>query len=272
MPAMNSVFALAEVCLQSPDIEEKLAVTARAVRLGETNELDVRSPSQSLAIEETVFPERPELIAPHRLPRRNPASAAGAIALLHSVAHIEFVAIHLAWDILYRFRDMPKAFYGDWLQVAGEEALHFTLVRQRLRALGSDYGRLPAHRGLWDIAEETDGDLLARLALVPRYMEARGLDVTPGMIEKFHRSNDPASAAVLTRILNDEIGHVAIGTRWFHYVCNRRALAPEQTYFELLQRHLRGTVRGPFNIEARSAAGFSSHEIERLQQLASANG
>ena len=269
---MNSIFDLAENCLHSRSIEQKLAITGQAARLGEANELDFRSLSEPFSIKETVFPDRPELVDPRQLPRRNPLSVEGTIALLHSVAHIEFVAIHLAWDILYRFRDMPESFYGDWLQVAGEEALHFTLVRQRLQALGSDYGQLPAHRGLWEIAEETDRDLLARLALVPRYMEARGLDVTPGMIEKFQRSGDQESAAVLTRILNDEIGHVAIGTRWFHFVCDQRGLAPERTYCELLQPHLRGTIRGPFNIEARRAAGFTENELEQLKKLATESG
>lgn len=265
---MNNVFALAEECLHRPSTEHKLAVSGKAVRLWEANELDIRSLSEPTSIEETVFPDQPELVDPRQLPRRNPASTAGAVALLHSVAHIEFVAIHLAWDILYRFRYLPESFYGDWLQVASEEALHFMLVRQRLRELGSDYGRLPAHRGLWEIAEETDRDLLARLALVPRYMEARGLDVTPGMIEKFQRSGDQKSAAILTRILDDEVGHVAIGTKWFHFICTQRELAPEQTYFELLQRHLRGKIRGPFNRETRRAAGFTENELDRLKKLA----
>lgn len=268
---MNSIFALAEDCLHSPSIEHKLAVTGQSARLWEANELDFRSLSKPVAIKDTVFPDRPELVNPRNLPRRNPSSITGTVAQLHSVAHIEFVAIHLAWDMLYRFRDMPESFYGDWLQVAREEALHFTLVRQRLQALDSDYGRLPAHRGLWEVAEETDRDLLARLTLVPRYMEARGLDVTPGMIDKFQRSGDQESAAILTRILNDEIGHVATGTKWFHFSCNLRELAPEQTYFALLQRHLRGKVRGPFNIEARRAAGFTENELEQLKSLAAKN-
>jgi uncharacterized ferritin-like protein (DUF455 family) len=265
---MISVFRLAEQCLYERSIERKLTVTERALELQQAGRLSFRSGAQPHPISETAFPERPELVDPRELPRRSPASTKGTIALLHSLAHIELYAIHLAWDILYRFREMPEAFYSDWLQVAGEEVLHFRLLRQRLQTLDSDYGRLPAHRGLWEIAEETADDLLARLALVPRYMEARGLDVTPAMIEKFRRLGDADSAAILMRIFDDEIGHVAIGDRWFRFLCTQRGLSVEATYFEVLQQRLRGSIRGPFNVEARKAAGFSDREIERLQRIA----
>ena len=261
------IFEFAEQCLHSDSIQQKLDLTATACRLWREGRFECDFEKPPKPISATRFSKRPELVDPRELPRRNMASKEGRIALLHAIAHIEFYAIHLAWDIIYRFQDMPQLFYGDWLGVAAEEAQHFSLIRKRLQELDSDYGLLPAHRGLWEVAEDTDHDVLARLALVPRYMEARGLDVTPGMIEKLRGVGDHSSAQILVTIVNEEVGHVLIGSRWFHTVCAQRNLDPEQTYFDLLNEFLRGTIRGPFNYAFRKRAGFSDAEIQRLEAL-----
>ena len=188
--------------------------------------------------------------------------------MLHAVAHIEFNAIHLAADAVYRFRGLPPEFYADWIAVAGDEARHFGLLRERLAEYGLVYGDLPAHGGLWDAAVRTADDLLARLALVPRGLEARGLDVTPPMIERFEQAGDTASAAALRVIAADEIGHVAAGSRWFRAICAQRKLEPVPTFRDLMQTLFAGGLRGPFDLARRRAAGFTDEEIEWLEQLA----
>ena len=205
-------------------------------------------------------PAKPELRRPGDMPRRGAGqSAAGRIALLHAIAHIELNAIDLAWDIVARFsgEDLPRAFFDDWVKVADEEAKHFTLLSARLAALGATYGDLPAHDGLWEAAEATAHDLLARLAVVPLVLEARGLDVTPQMIDRMTRFGDAETAAVLTTIYKEEIGHVAIGMRWFAYECDRRGLAPEPTWRALVAEHFKGALKPPFNDEARAQAGMA---------------
>lgn len=219
-------------------------------------------------IRKVIFPTKPKLVSPRELPRRRLGTLGGRVALLHAVAHIELYAIYLAWDIIYRFRDQPQQFYLDWLHVAADEAIHFDLIRNRLRDLDSDYGQLAAHRGLWEIAVDTADDLLARLALVPRYMEARGLDATPGMIDRLLQHGDTASAELLQRIVDDEVAHVGYGSKWFVYVCEQRNIEPEQAYFDYLERYLNGKVRGPFNDQLRKQAGFSEKEIRKLELLA----
>lgn len=265
--------ALAEACLFQPGIEAKLAATQTLADCLLDGRLDYSA--RPLAVRPAtavIFPERPLLVEPRQLRRRSLHSAAGRIAFLHAVAHIEFTAIVLAWDMAYRFPGLPEAFYRDWLQIAVEEARHFAAVQARLRSLGADYGDLPAHRGLWELAEQTAGDVLHRLALVPRFMEARGLDVTPAMIDKLTALDDAPSVAVLELILREEIGHVASGSRWFHHIANARGLDPEATYFGLIGRYITGTVRGPFNKTARRQAGFSERELDELDRLAGACG
>ena len=189
------------------------------------------------------------------------------MALVHAVAHIEFNAINLALDAVYRFRGMPGEYYADWLSVAADEARHFELLRNRLEDLGARYGDLPAHNGLWEMAEKTADSCLVRMALVPRVLEARGLDVTPGMIERLESAGDSETAAVLRVILREEVRHVAIGTRWFRYCCAQDNLNPAQTFLHLLEARLGASVRGPFNVQARSEAGFSSEEMKALQAM-----
>lgn len=264
---MKNIFAFAAACLHHDDIDAKLVLTHEAWRLEQAGQLDYRSLEAPLPISTAMFPARPELLDPRRMPRRKLTTPDGLKAFFHAIAHIEFTAIYLAWDILYRFRDMPKQFYSDWLRVADEEAQHFAMIRAHMRQMSIEYGDLPAHRGLWELAETTAGDILARLALVPRYMEAHGLDVTPPMIDKFSQTGDAQSVAVLTRILTDEVGHVALGTQWFRYVCAQRGVDVEESYRRLLLEHLTGKPKKPFNREMRLKAGFSERELDWLESL-----
>jgi len=192
--------------------------------------------------------------------RRLGGGVKGRVALLHALAHIELNAIDLAWDIVARFagEDLPRGFYDDWVRVAEEEAKHHDLLARRLAALEASYGDLPAHDGLWQAATETAHDLLARLAVVPLVLEARGLDVTPAMIERLRTAGDADSAAVLQVIYDEEIGHVAAGKRWFDFLCARRGLDPVSAWQDLVRRHFKGRLKPPFNERGRSAAGFSA--------------
>jgi len=209
-------------------------------------------------------PVRPELVSPTEVPRRSMRTEDGRAAMIHALAHIEFNAINLALDAIWRFRDMPRAYYADWLQVAAEEAKHFDLLAGNLRSKGYAYGDFKAHNSLWDMAEKTKGDILARMALVPRTMEARGLDATPPLRAKIAHAGDVAAAEILDIILADEIGHVLIGNRWFNWVCEQRGLEPDATYAALASSYRAPVLRGPFNLEARRAAGFSESELAAL--------
>lgn len=211
-------------------------------------------------------PERPELVAPLAVRHRSMRTVEGRAAMIHALAHIEFNAINLALDAVWRFEDMPEAYYSDWLRVAAEESLHFTLLSTHLATLGFRYGDFPAHNSLWDMAEKTKGDVLARMALVPRTLEARGLDASPAVRAKLAQAGDAAAAEILDVILRDEIGHVAIGNHWFAWICKERGLDTMAAYEELAVRHKAPPLRGPFNLEARRAAGFSDAELEALQR------
>ncbi len=209
-------------------------------------------------------PPRPALIRPRDVPTRGLGSAEGRAALIHAIAHIEFNAINLALDAAWRFRGLPAPFTRDWISVAQDEARHFAMLRTRLRDYGHDYGDFPAHNGLWEAAEKTAHDPLERMACVPRVLEARGLDVTPGMIEKLRQARDVATVDVLTIILEEEVRHVAIGTHWFRWLCAQRGLEPLPTFTGLIARHGMG-IRPPFNEPARLAAGFDAAELALLQ-------
>ena len=209
-------------------------------------------------------PALPALIAHTQLKQRSVRTLEGRAGLLHAIAHIELNAIDLALDAVWRFGGMPKAFYLDWASVAREEALHFSLLRDHLLGLGFRYGDFPAHHALWEMAEKTKFDVLARMALVPRTLEARGLDASPAVKAKLASAGDAAGAAIIDVILRDEIGHVAIGNRWYRWLCEQRGLDPVAAYDELAARHGAPRLRGPFNLEARRAAGFSDEELARL--------
>ncbi|WP_426993920.1 ferritin-like domain-containing protein [Methylomonas sp. CM2] len=263
---MENLFEIAERCLFDGDIAAKLNHTRRAKQLCDAGALAFDDTGRVRAMADTEFPARPISAMPRDMPRRRLDSDAGKAAFFHALAHIEFVAIYLAWDMVYRFRGLPADFYRDWLAVAAEEAEHFAMIREHMRRYSVDYGDLPAHRGLWTHAEDTVGDVLARLAVVPRCMEARGLDVTPGMIAKLQALGDVAGVAVLTRIYQDEIGHVERGSYWFKRLSAERGLNPEQHYQTLLLTHYQGKPKGPFNREVRIIAGFSDHEIDWLEE------
>lgn len=209
-------------------------------------------------------PQAPQLVRPSEVKRRSVHTPQGHAALIHALAHIELNAINLALDILWRFGEMPDAFYRDWLGVAQEEASHFEMLRAHLQSLGADYGDFTAHDGLWDMAEKTRDDILARLALVPRTLEARGLDVSPVLRDKLRAIGDDKGADILAIILRDEIGHVAVGNRWYREVCAARGLDAISAYPGLAQRYAAPRLRQPFNMEARRAAGFAEDELAAL--------
>ncbi|WP_179402400.1 ferritin-like domain-containing protein [Burkholderia guangdongensis] len=209
-------------------------------------------------------PAKPALVEPRQLERRGMRSPEGRAVLLHALAHIEFNAINLALDAVWRFSGMPDAFYADWLKVAAEEAYHFSLLADRLAGFGHAYGDFPAHNGLWDMCARTADDVLARMALVPRTLEARGLDASPPIRARLAQAGDHASAAILDVILRDEIGHVAIGNRWFRHVCALDGRDPLPTYRTLAERYRAPRLRGPFNFDARRSAGFDDAELDAL--------
>lgn len=256
----NAPRSLAEAgtaILSTADPQSKCSETVRFTGLWATGDLP---PGEAAAPpDRPARPDKPQLLAPAAVRRRKiNRGTTGRIALLHALAHIELNAIDLAWDMIARFAhaDLPRAFFDDWLQVAEEEARHFTLLADRLSNFDAAYGDLPAHDGLWDAATETRHDLAARLAVVPLVLEARGLDVTPAMIEKLRLVDDDETAGVLEIIYRDEIGHVEIGRRWFEFVCAERGSDPAEHWRELVQRHFRGDLKPPFNTTARDAAGL----------------
>ncbi len=209
-------------------------------------------------------PARPALVPQSQLKQRSMASTEGRAALIHALAHIELNAVDLALDIVWRFPGLPEVFYREWVGVAREEALHFTLLREHLRSLGFDYGDFPAHNALWEMAQKTRGDVLARVALVPRTLETRGLDASPPIKAKLVGAGDVRAGEILDIILRDEIGHVALGNRWYRWLCAQRGLDPIATYAELALRYQAPRPRGPFNLEARRAAGFDEDELRAL--------
>ncbi|MDC0737499.1 ferritin-like domain-containing protein [Cognatishimia sp. SS12] len=203
-------------------------------------------------------PEKPELLSPRDVPRRRPGSPQGQIALLHAVAHIELNAVDLHWDIIARFADvkMPIGFYDDWVKAADEESKHFNLVSDCLEELGSFYGDLPAHAGMWRAAEDTAEDFMGRLAVVPMVLEARGLDVTPGMIDIFKKAKLSSVVDALEVIYAEEVGHVAYGSKWFHFLCGRHDLDPKEVFHRLVRTYFHGGLKPPFNEEKRAEAGL----------------
>jgi len=262
---VTSLLDAARACLDARSIEAKLALTFAAADAFARGELNV--PDDAPAPDPIRMPGRPplpRLVPVREVPRRGLGSDEGRAAFVHAIAHIEFNAIDLAWDAAYRFRGLPREFYADWVGIAADEARHFTMLRARLQQMGFDYGSFDAHHGLWEMAEKTAHDGLARMALVPRVLEARGLDVTPGMILKLQALGDGATVAILEVILREEVAHVAAGSRWYRWYCTRDGVEPQARFRELLAEHARGSVRGPFNIQARLAAGFSAQELADL--------
>jgi len=254
---MQSLGEAARAVLLTPDPHDKRRAAramARAWRRGELeHRCDVAMPDQP------SWPAKPELLAPNQMPRRRKGgSERGRIAMIHALAHIEFVAIDLAVDLVGRFGgQFPRGFVDDWIGVAADEAMHFALLDRRLRQLGSFYGELPAHAGLWEAAQATSDDALARLAIVPMVLEARGLDVTPATVDRFRAAGDEASAKILSRIYNDEIRHVTAGTVWFRQKCDEMGFNVVETWQSLVKSRFRGSLKPPFNDSARGEAGLT---------------
>ncbi len=261
-----NLYEQALACLMQTDTSEKQKMVSLLRDAWQNEELD-RNDSALVAIPVPGRPDKPDLLNPSELKQRKLGSDLGRATLVHAILHIEFNAINLALDAVYRFRDMPEEYYSDWLKVAVEEAYHFSLLEKRLADLGYSYGDFPAHNGLWEMVLKTDHDVLIRMALVPRVLEARGLDVTPGMIERLLKAGDNDTVEILRIILQDEIGHVAIGSRWFKFCCENKGLNPEETFRELLVEYMGKGLSGPFYEEARLQAGFSQEEIEELVKM-----
>ena len=268
----NELFSSAYSCLQCVDVEHKLARVAALQRAWERGEISCQAAlSPILSIPVPGRPSKPEMVSALAVDKRRLSTPEGRAALIHSLAHIEFNAINLALDAVYRFRDMPLEYFGDWLRVAAEEASHFTLLRNHLRTLGYDYGVFTAHNGLWEMALVTAHDPLVRMALVPRVLEARGLDVMPGIMHKLASCGAHAAVAILETILHDEIGHVAVGNRWYAFLCAQRGLEPLETFRALLHVYNAPKLRGPLHTSARLAAGFSAAEMKMLEDSLNSN-
>lgn len=231
------------------------AATWRASRTPGGTPIEIGTASPPLS---PARPEKPELLDPRDVPRRKPGSPEGRIAILHAVAHIELNAVDLHWDLIARFGHikMPMGYYDDWVKAADEESKHFNLICDCLEAAGSHYGALAAHAGMWRAAEDTRDDFLGRLAVVPMVLEARGLDVTPGMIKIFQNAKDKATVEALNVIYGEEVGHVAFGSKWFHFMCGRNEQDPKPIFHELVRKYFHGALKPPFNEEKRAEAGI----------------
>jgi uncharacterized ferritin-like protein (DUF455 family) len=265
--AVSDFFSRVFHCIQTSHPAEKTLCTTQLLQAWETGELSWPDTAPLRDYHIPGHPQKPVLVTPRELPRRSIATVQGRAALLHSIAHIEFNAINLALDAVYRFRGMPKVYYADWLHVAAEEAYHFELVNNHLHTLGYSYGDFAAHNGLWDMAMRTKDSVLVRMAIIPRGMEARGLDVTPGIIEKLKASGDEQAINILEIIMRDEIGHVDIGTRWFNYCCDEQNLSRQETFEDLMRRFTNCRVKLPLHRSARKRAGFTEAELDFLEGL-----
>jgi len=269
---MENLFAAAHRCILTKNPTDKVVQTKALANCWQT--YSIQEKQQAVAntlvtkiIDEPGRPARPILVDPRKLPRRSISTPEGTAALIHAITHIEFNAINLALDAVYRFQEMPIEYYDDWLLVAEEEAYHFQLLNDRLLETGFHYGDFDAHNGLWDMAMTTAHDVLVRMALVPRVMEARGLDVTPGIIDRFRAIGDKSTVNVLEIIMCDEVGHVEIGSRWFHYLCDQKDLPREKTYQDLMGQYAKGKLKPPLHRQARLAAGFTESELQYLEGM-----
>lgn len=264
--ANTNAFELAYQALMSQSIHEKVKLTQKLSRLKDSHQLDYDKHIPIHDIKDPGRPNKPTLVRFGAVPKRD-QSDMGMIKTIHAICHIEFNAINLALDAVYRFQHMEANFHKDWIQVAYEESQHFEMIRQYLKELGYQYGDFDAHNGLWTMTHETNYDVLSRMALVPRVLEARGLDVTPSIQKKFKKSKFKKMVKILDVIYHDEIGHVRIGNHWFHALCQDRGLDAIKTFDGLIKKHIGNELRGVFNIEARKLTGFTKQEIDYLQNL-----
>ncbi len=266
-PALAPLTDRLVACLHASEPAAKVACVHALQADWLAGRLDPAIASTRTPVDQPGRPGKPELVPPHKVPRRRADTEAGRAALVHALAHIEFNAINLALDAAHRFAGMPLAYYADWLKVADEEAIHFDLLNAHLATLGHAYGDFPAHNGLWDMALKTAHDPLVRMALVPRVLEARGLDATPLIVDKLRAAKDVRMVEILAVIERDEIGHVAIGSRWFRWLCEARGLEPGATFRRLLVDYDAPPLKPPFNLAARRQAGFSERELDWLNGL-----
>lgn len=265
----NNIYKLSHKVLSSPNIDDKLSIVDCLESLLSSDELCFLRVYSDKPIEDYARPIKPILVNPNKLEKRKISSVYGKAVLIHAIAHIEFNAIHLALDAIHRFEDMPKDYYLDWLKIAIEEAKHYRMLVEYLHDLGFKYGDFPAHNGLWEMAKKTKHDVVVRMALVPRLLEARGLDVTPGMIKKLEQANDYRAVKILKIIYKEEVGHVQIGNKWYFHLCNLRGIEPLTYFKDLLSVYAKGVVREPILDEGRRDAGFSEEELVLLHQIAS---
>ena len=249
-------------CQLTKDIYDKFDTTSSLIFLPTPNIVSIPQPGK---------PEKPQLVAPFDVPKRKLGNKEGLASLIHALAHIEFNAINLALDACYRFQDMPQQFYANWLEVAKDEVYHFELLNEHLATLGYTYGDFAAHNGLWEMALRTEHDALARMALVPRVLEARGVDAVPEMQKKLQASNDLRAIEILDIIHQDEIKHVSYGDKWFKYCCNLKQIDAVQTFFNLFVQYNAPKIRGPFNRTDRKKAGFSDAELDQLIYISESN-
>ena len=269
---ITSLRAGAIAAISAADLDRKVALTQKTHRLWNERILSLRTPLDPEPPLRPGRPQKPDLISPGKMKKRSLHTEAGRIALLHAICHIELNAVDLALDIVARFADqpVPRSFFDGWMQVAFEEAKHFGMVRARLRELGADYGDLPAHDGLWEAAHHTRNDLTARLAVVPLILEARGLDVTPSMRDKLREIGDEASASIFDTIYNDEKGHVAVGAKWFRFLCAREKKDPAAAFQSRVRANFRGGLKAPFNDLARAEAGLTPGFYRALSPISNA--
>lgn len=257
-------FRQTNTCLAISVPEQKCQAVDELWELLQSTEVVWDTQAPIIPVDQPGRPLKPVLVDPSEVKRRRLGSEQGRAALIHAIAHIEFNAINLSLDAAARFRAMPKGYYFDWLSVAVDEVKHFRLLSERLQSMGYAYGDFPAHNGLWEMAQKTEADVMQRMALVPRVLEARGLDVTPGMIERLEKVGDQQTTDILEIILSEEVRHVEIGSHWFRYCCEQRGLDPEPVFIDLLTEYFNGAMRGPFNIPARMQAGFTQAEMDGI--------
>ena len=269
-PSPATLAASARAIVSAPDPAEKVRLAKLVAKAWFGGRLSLGAVSDRMEMPHRPGrPAKPDLLPPREMPKRTTGGLKGRIALLHSLAHIELSAVDMTWDLIGRFvrAPVPTGFFDDWVQVGLEEAKHFELLAKRLAALGAAYGDHPAHDGLWQAAQATQGSLLARVAIVPLVLEARGLDVGPAMIANLESSGDQASADVLAIIYRDEKRHVAFGAKWFRFLCDRENLPPEPTFHTLVRKHFRGPIKPPFNDKARAEAGLTPGFYKPLSAL-----
>lgn len=264
MTDITDIFSAAKTCLAETDIKRKIDYSLKYAEMGLMGQLKIPLNQESTEKINVGFPEKPVLVHPRKLSRRGFGSKDNRLALLHSLAHIEFNAINIAWDAVLRFRQLPVEYYKDWMNIAAEETRHFMLLQDLLHKQDMQYGDLPAHLGLWDMVEQTAHNVLHRMAIIPRVYEARGLDVTPEMIEKFAGTGELEASRVLEQIYTDEIGHVQIGDKWYKYLCDKNGFEPIALFQELFIHYVKRQPKVTLNQEARKAAGFSDLEMEFL--------